>query len=49
MGWDGSTVLVGLYLAGAALVTLVALRLTKETRYHEYVENSSVVIAAEEP
>lgn len=46
---DGSTVLVGLYLAGAALVTLVALRLTKETRDHEYLENSSVVIAAEEP
>ncbi|WP_404312791.1 MHS family MFS transporter [Agrococcus terreus] len=45
----GSTVLVGLYLAGAAILTIVALWLTKETRDQEYVENSSVVVAAEAP
>ncbi|GAA3605321.1 MFS transporter [Agrococcus terreus] len=45
----GSTVLVGLYLAGAAILTIIALWLTKETRDQEYVENSSVVVAAEAP
>ncbi len=45
----GSTLLVGLYLAAAGAITFVALMLTKETRDREYVENSSVVIAAEEP
>lgn len=45
----GSTFLVGLYLAGAAVLTIIALWLTKETRDQEYVEHSSVVVAAEAP
>jgi len=45
----GSTLLVGLYLVAAGAITFIALLLTKETRDQEYVENSSVVIAAEEP
>ncbi|WAC65214.1 MFS transporter [Agrococcus sp. SL85] len=45
----GSTFLVGLYLAGAAVLTIIALWLTKETRDQEYVEHSSLVVAAEAP
>ena len=36
---SGSTVLVGIYLTAAALVTLLALRLTHDTKDIEYVEN----------
>lgn len=36
---NGSTVLVGVYLSAAALVTLLALRLTHDTKDIEYVEN----------
>ena len=37
----GSPILVGLYVAGAAVITFVALLLTPETKHTEYVTNSS--------